>query len=217
MNRPHSPWSTAAVLLTAVTAMPAMSGCGYLKAIAALTAPDTEKVPAEFNRLSGNKVVIFVYAPPDTLWDYPKVRLDLAAHVASYLKENVKNVEIVDPFRVESYMEQGNRFEMDPLDIGQYFRADMVLHLSVLEFSMRDPEMAHFHRGRIQASVVVYDRTKTDQPPERNPLHDVLVVFPEEGPVGFANATPDQIRKATYEAFAVEVGRKFHAHERPVS
>ncbi len=57
--------------------------------------------------------------------------------------------------------------------------------------------------------------TKPDEP-ERNVLQDVKVVVPEQGPVGVANATADQIRQQTYDAFTVEVGKKFHQWERPI-
>ncbi len=204
------------LLLSAMPVWGGLWGCNAIKALMLQAAPTTEKVPAEFNRLAAKKVLVFVWAPPEVLWDYPKVRLDLAAYVGAYLEKNVKGASMVDPLLVESYLEQGNSFEADPLDVGRHFLADMVLHLSVFQFSMRDPGMAHFYRGRINASVVVHDLSRTGEPPEDIRLKDVMVAVPPDDAVGYPNVRPDQIRQATYDAFAIEVGKKFHDHDRPI-
>jgi hypothetical protein len=117
---------------------------------------------------------------------------------------------------VEQYLEQGGSSgEADPVEVGKHFHADMVVHLSVYQFSMRDPGMAHFYRGRIASSVVVYDLTRANEPAERIPLRDVRVAYPEEK-AGYPNVRPDQIRQATYDAFSVEVGKKFHEYDHPI-
>jgi len=81
---------------------------------------------------------------------------------------------------------------------------------------MRDPGMANFYRGRIGSSVVVHDMSKPNEPAERVQLKDVRVAVPDDKSAGFPNIRPDQIRQATYDAFAVEVGKKFHETERPI-
>jgi hypothetical protein len=68
----------------------------------------------------------------------------------------------------------------------------------------------------MSASVQVIDLTDEEGPEQVIPLREVGVVVPESGPVGFHNATPEQVRVATHEAFAIEVGKKFHEHERPL-
>jgi len=193
-----------------------MTGCNLTKPIFLLSAPNTEKVAPEFNRLPEKKVLVYVWAPPEIRFDYPKVCLDLSAYVSGYLKENVEKIELVDPVRIESYVEKSNTFENDPIVLGKHFKADMVIHLCVYKFSMRDPGMANFYRGRISSSVTVFDLTKEDALPERIPLKDVIIAVPENNSIGFYNADPLQVRQATYNAFAVELGKKFHEYERPL-
>jgi hypothetical protein len=178
------------------------------------TAPHTEKVPAEFERMPGKDVVVYVWAPPDVMWDYPKIRLDLAANLSAYLRANVKKARIVDPLQVEAFLEQSRRAEREPLEIAKEFKADMVVHVSVFNFTTRDPGMPHFFRGRLSASVVAFDLTVPAEQDRRIPLKDVIVSVPEEGPLGYHNVTSEQIRQLTYDAFTVAVGRKFHVYER---
>ena len=192
------------------------AGCGAVKAVGILTAPHSEKIVPEYAGLPGKKLLIYVWAPPETLWDYPKVRLDVAAHLSEYLKNNVKDLDVVDPLRVEARFEKSSSRELDPVEVAREFQADTVLHLSLYKFSTRDPGMAHYYRGRIAAAVTVYEIAKDDRPAHRVPMKDVEVAVPDDKRVGFPNIRPDQIRKATYEAFAVELGRKFHEYEHPL-
>jgi hypothetical protein len=199
-----------------LSALPMTAGCGIVRAIAMYTAPTTEKVPAEFNRLPGHTVLVHVYALPEIRWAYDKVDLDLAASLSGYLQQNVKDVTVVDCLRVASYLEKHPASEADPPAVGKEFNADMVIHLSVYKLTMRDPGYAQFYRGRLGASVEVFDLTKPSETPERIPLSDVEVVVPEKGPVGLADVTATQMRQQTYIAFTDKVGKKFHEYERPI-
>jgi hypothetical protein len=191
------------------------SGCSLIKAAAYFAHPETEKVAPEFNRLEGKQVLIYVWAEPEILWTYGKLRLDLSGYLGAYLTKHVKDVRIVDVIQVERYVEQQRVAELDPVAVGRHFKADMVLHLSIYQFSIRDPDMAHFYRGRVGASVHVYDLT-TGEEPERIVLQDVKVSVPETGPVGLENTTAAMIRQMAYDAFTVEVGKKFHVWEREI-
>lgn len=210
--------TTVGFLFSAILAgmLAAAGGCGPTGALLAMTVPDTEKVAPEFSKLPGHTVLVHVYALPEIRWAYDKVCLDLAAYLSEYLQQNVKGVRVVDYVRVADYMEKNPESENDPVGVGRRFNADMVIQLSVHKLSVRDPGMAHFYRGRLAAAVAVYDLTAPDEPPERIPLEDVEVAVPEEGVVGFADATPAQVRQQTYIAFTTKVGRKFHEYQRPV-
>ncbi len=190
------------------------SGCEAVKWAAYTTAPQTEKVSAECKLLQNQTVLVYAWAPPEVLWDYPKIRLNLSAYVSEYLRQHVEEIEVINYYRVEKYVEKQNVFEIDPVELGERFRADMVLQLDVYKFSIRDPGRAHLYRGRLASSVEVHDLTSPEEP-ERIQLEDVEVTYPEEKAIGFSNVRPEQVRQGTYELFAVEVGKKFHDHEKP--
>jgi hypothetical protein len=182
-----------------------------------MTLPNTEKVPPEFNRLPEHTVLIHAYALPEIRWAYDKVTLDVAAYLSDYLQQHVKKVNIVDVVRVATYMEKTPDSENDPVGVGKQFGADIVIEVSVYKLSVRDPEMAHFYRGRMAASVVAHDLTRPNGPPERIPLTDVEVAVPEEGPVGLVDTNGAEMRQQTYVAFTTKVGRKFHEYEKPIN
>lgn len=208
-------WHRSALVLM-LLCVSMVGGCMLAKSLAVHTAPKTEKIAAEYKELADKKVLVFVWVPPEIKWDYPYIRLDLASYVGAYLKEHIKDVTIVDARRVEDYLAKGQQFEADPVEVGRHFNADRVIHLAVYQFSIRDPGMAEHYRGRLASSVEVYDLTAKADTAQRSLLREVNVVYPEERAVGFANVRPDQVRQATYDLFATEVGRKFHDYERPL-
>jgi hypothetical protein len=202
--------------LSALSILTAVVGCGPTGALLSMAMPDTEKVPPEYNKLTGHTALVHVYALPEIRWAYDKVDFDIAAYLSDYIQQQVKGVTVVDYLRVASYMEKTPESENDPVGVGKQFSADIVIQVSIHKLSVRDPGMAHFYRGRMAASVVIYDLTRKNEQPERTPLQDVEVIVPEEGAVGLADVTPAQMRQQTYTAFTVKVGKKFHEYERPI-
>jgi len=206
-------WRTAKGL-TAAGVLLVCCGCPALRSLMVQTAPQTEKVDPEFADMPGHKVVVYVWARPEALWDYPQMRLDLTAHLSAYLKENVEDVKVIPAPQVEAYLKSLPTMNPDAAEVGRHFHANTVVHVSVYQFSMRDPGMSQFYRGRISASVVVLDLTAKDGTVKRIPLPDVIVAVPDEGPLGYYNTTAGQIRDATYREFTQATGRKFHQWER---
>jgi hypothetical protein len=201
----------------ALLAVAACGGCNAVEAMRSLiyhTSPQTEKIDAEYTGLNGHKVVVYVWAKPETLWDYPQMRLDLSAHLSAYMKEHMKKADIVPAPRVEAYIKSLSTMNPEPADIAKHFNADHLVHLSIYKFSMRDPGLSQFYRGRISASVIVQDLTAKDGTVKRGPLQDVVVTIPEEGLVGYHNMTADQVRDMTYREFTQVTGRKFHEWEK---
>lgn len=192
----------------------AASGCNVMRSIAVQTAPQTEKIDAEYAELSGKKVLVYVWAKPETLWDYPQLRLDLAAHLSAYLKENVAGVEVIPAKQVEAHLKSLPTMNPDPAELARQFHANSVVHVSIYKFTMRDPGLSQFYRGRISASIIVLDLAAADDTVKRLPLPDVSVVIPEEGPLGYYNVSADQVRDMTYREFTQTTGRKFHNWEK---
>lgn len=192
------------------------SGCNVMRSLAVQTAPQKEKIDAEYAELASKKVVIYVWTKPETLWDYPQMRLDLSSHLAAYLKEHVPEAEVIPIQQVEAHLKSLSTMNPDPSDLAKHFHANAVIHVSIYKFSMRDPGLSQFYRGRISASVVVLDLTAEDGTVKRVPLSDVSVVIPEEGPLGYFNVSAEQVRDMTYREFTQTSGRKFHAWEKEV-
>lgn len=187
-----------------------MGGCDMLLPLALME--HKEKVPAEFDKLSGKRTAIVVWAAQETLFDYPHVRMELALHIADRIWSNIKDAEIVDGRKIEDHIQRTLSAAADPEDIGKEFDCDYVIYLELLDFQMRDPNAPDFLRAHIGASVTVYDLKSGADEPRRYELANVDTVYPENAPLLFNETNAVVVRKQAYEKFAEEVACKFYAH-----
>ena len=188
-----------------------LSGCSWLVPLVFLH-PGTKTVPAEFAQLQGKTVAVMIWAEPETLYDYPYVRLELASYVSDKIRAHVEDVRLVDDRKVEDFVQKNPQAALEPHSVGEEFGADLVVYIELLEFQMRDPDAPALIQGRIHAAVSAYDLTAdVDEPPQYE-LAGVETVHPDQ-PVLFTLTAADILRSETYDKFADQVARKFYAHE----
>jgi hypothetical protein len=189
-----------------------LAGCSWLIPFA-LMQEHKRKVPAEFARLEGKRTLVTVWAPPETLFDYPRVRLELTSFIVDKLKAEVKSIHVVDPVKVEDHIQRTLSVDVDPQRLGRQFGVDMVVYLELLEFHIRDPHVPDLVQARIRASVQVYDLTADADEPRSYELTSVDITEPESGPQLMTQANVVQVRRAAYVKFAEAVARKFYTWE----
>ncbi len=187
------------------------SGCNWFEPLAFILPTPKKTVPAEFAHLEGS-VTVVVWVHPETLFDYPHVRLELAGHVADRIAAGVRPaVTCADIRDVEQYLDRlGTRF-VEPVGVGRHFGTRFVIYLEILEFAMRDSQVPDLLQGRIRASVVVHDLSDDEIRARAYELAPVTVAVPPR-PTRFTQANAAHIRKATYETFAGVVAKKFYDH-----
>jgi hypothetical protein len=168
----------------------------------------TKEVPAEFPYLQGKKVCVLVWADPETLFEYPWVQLEISEHIVQAMKAHVEGISFVPNRKVVDLQRSEPDWERaDPATLGARFGVDRVLMIELMQYTTREPESPHLYRGRVAASVKVYD---TDYP-QSAPVFKTTVetVYPPDS-VGQWGSDDRSIRKATMEAFAADVAGKFY-------
>ncbi len=201
--------------ITALLLLPltiAVSGCSWLVPLIFI-GEHKEKIPAEFDKLDGMKTAVVVWADQETLFDYPHVRMELSMHISDKMWSSMKNVKLVDSRQIEDYVQKNIEMSIDPEKVGQAFDCDMVVYIELLDFQIRDREAPDFVRGRIDASVSVYDIKADVESARRYELDEVETVYPEMQSMLFNETNAIVVRKETYEKFAETVARKFYKHE----
>lgn len=191
--------------------LPVLSGCGLLTPFIFLH-PGTEKVPAEFAKLANTKTLVMVWAEPETLYDYPYIRLELATYIGDKIRAGVEGVQVVNPRKVEDYLQSNPLEGVDPRAVGRHFEAGMVVYVELLEFQIRDPEAPDLLQGKTRGTVRVHDLTGDTDESNYQELAEVAVTYPDQ-PVLCTLTGPTVIRSETYQRFAELVARKFYAHE----
>lgn len=187
-------------------------GCNWFKGFAFLLPPPQKTVPAEFAHLQGS-VAVVVWVRPETTYDYPHVRLEVASHVADHLAARVRApITVLDPLRVEQLVDGLGGRVVDPARVGRDLGARFVVYLELLEFFLRDPNIPDLLQGRVRASVTVYDLSDESLTPQLFDLAPVLVRVPQR-PTRFTQTGAVVVRKMTYETLAGAVAKKFYDHK----
>ena len=185
------------------------TGCNLLVVGAVLFGREpTKLVQAEWPYLEAKKVCILVWAEMDTLFEYPNVQYEVAEHVRQAMEANVKDVAIIPTRQVDDLQRKDVDWDRSPpATVGARFGADRVLMIEITQYTTREPESPHLYRGRISANVRVYDTGLPKAGPSWSGV--VETAFPPNS-VGHWGSNDRTIRRATMEAFAIEVAGKFH-------
>jgi hypothetical protein len=170
-------------------------------------------MPAEFDRLGGERVAVLVWAGQDTLFDYPHVRLEVGAYTGDKIRARVEECDVVDQRQVEEFLERNPEAAVDPVMVGEQFEADMVVYIELRRFQMRDPSAPDLLRAHVDGSVTVYDLSAEADEIGRFPLNPVAVVYPENQPLLMSTRAAQQVRRSVYELFSERVAWKFHEHQ----
>lgn len=170
-------------------------------------------VAAEFSKLNGKRAMVLVWAEPATLFDYPYVRRELATYISDKIEAGVEDCQLIDPARVEDYLQRSLNADIDPAKTGKHFDAEYVIYIELLTFQIRDPSTPDLVQGRIKASITAYDLTVDPDESSRFVLAPVSVSCPEHQPILMSSRNALLIRQQTYEKFSETVARKFFDHK----
>jgi len=199
------------VRLAVVTAALSLTGCNWFVPLA-FVLPDTKTVPAEYAQLADKTALVMVWAEPETLFDYPHIRLELASFIGDKIRAEVDECHMIDARDVEGYIERTAEASYSPRLVGQHFEVDMVVYIELLEFQIRDPDAPDFLQGRIQASIGVHDLSADPDDLGYQELAPVATIYPDQ-PALFTPTAPVVIRNQTYAKFSETVARKFYEHK----
>jgi len=166
------------------------------------------KVPAKYEGLEGKKVAVLCLSDasaygPDTL-TYTVSKL-----VSVKLAQGLKKTEIVNPAKIEDWIDENGWEESNVVPLGQGVDADMVVVIEIGSYSIHDGKT--IYKGNADLSVSVYDIKKNG---EVSFLHGPDVFsFPENGRP--AIQTSERKFEAFYLArFTDHISRLFVAHDK---
>jgi hypothetical protein len=178
-----------------------------------------KKIEAEYPGLADKTVAIVVYCNQDSLYEYPGVRLSLAAMVGEGLRKakGLEGVRLVDPRSIVKYQDENIYWdEMDKTALGKAFGSDRVLFLSLMQYTTREPGSLNLYRGRITAQASVYDVSVPERQAKVWDWDNIRVVYPKNDPTGLLRDPETSIRYRTESIFADMLVKKFHDHKVPL-
>lgn len=150
-------WQRAAVVLMLVTAGVALAGCNILGFFAAETArlvTPEETIEAQYD-LQGRSVLVLVDTKDAALAsDYPRLESAMSEAVGKVLAEHQACGPIVPVRSLEAARQAEVHFDdWSVAQAGKYFNVDIVLHIEMFEFRLKDNPNSTVYEGYAEAAV----------------------------------------------------------------
>ncbi len=97
-------------------------------------------------------------------------------------------------------------------ELGKEFKADFVVRVDLLEYTARARDTREVRKGRVRATVSVFDITKpgSDRPVYGN---EISASYPQDAKVDVMNASDATILNGALQIFGEKVSQKFVEHE----
>jgi len=200
--RHRMPVGLAVVCVILVTA----GGCRNLLTTASYLVLGTD-LPAKYDGLREKKVAVVCRSAPSLDYRANGVNKELAQQVARLLKKNVHKIEIVDPRKVDEWVDENQWHEYS--EIGDALGADMVVGIDLLEYSIHQDQT--LYQGRALTAITVCDCAHggevvyQDTPPETR--------YPNNAGVPTADRRERQFQAEFIAVLAERLGRYFYKHD----
>lgn len=147
----------AAILILSAVLAAAAAGCDEAAWILVQTigpfVPE-DKHAAEFD-LSGKSLLILVdVEDPMVASEYPRVEALLATGIADTLKDYKASGPVVPVYSVQAARRMERGFEQwSVAQAGEYFNVDLVMHVQLFEYRVKDNPSANVLRGYAETAV----------------------------------------------------------------
>ena len=187
------------------------SGCqlGYF-----LTTNEDKDVKAEYGKIGSRSLAVVVWTDQATLDEDPNSRKRICKAITYYLKKNLPKADLIPAEKVEALQERGSKEweDMSTKELCNRLKSDMILRIDVLEYTTRAAESHELHKGRIRATVNLYDG---DPQAGREAVFQTEVVanYPPKSAHGVPNMDESDLLHETVEHFAEITARKFYDHK----
>jgi hypothetical protein len=156
-RRQHTTLAAAAILMAALAATLAGAGCqGFAWILVKTIGPwlPEETSQAEFDMKGKSLLVLVDVKDPSLLSEYPRIEASLADSVGKELDSHKACGPLVPAHSIDNARRAEARFaEWSVAQIGKYFNVDLVMHVEILEFRLRDTPGSNVYHGYTEAAV----------------------------------------------------------------
>lgn len=170
-----------------------------------------DKHEAEYD-LTGRSVVVLVdVKDPLVATQLPRLPMSLADEIGEFLAKSNACGPVVSQHSVEAARRTERGFEQwSVAQVGKYFNTDLVVHVELFEFRLKDTPNSNVYRGYAEAEVrIVSPETAKQVWPV---LAAARVVTAEALPDAVADE-PGRQEKDLVEGFAEKIARHFCAYK----
>ncbi len=196
----------SATVMTLLAGLVLLTGCGTVAQL--LYVIKGHKSPAAFDGLKGKRVAVVVVSDASA-YGADTLTYNVAKLISIKLANNVKDIEVIPPSTIESWMDTNNWNQTDFNEIGRGINAEMVVSVEVSAYTIHDGST--LYKGQADTTVSVHNIAKGGQIEFSKGPSDY--VFPSMGRPSIQ--TTDRKFEALYLSKLTDhISRLFYAHDR---
>jgi hypothetical protein len=132
----------------------------------------------------------------------------IAKAVAVTLRTKVPDIKMVSPSEIADWMDTQDQDLTDYRDVGRGVKADMVVGIDLISFSIHEGQT--LLKGRSKVGVKVFDMTKGGEVVYESPPREIA--WPESG-ARHVTEDEDNFRTTYLYILAERIAREFYAYE----
>ena len=202
----RSRYCCIAVVLSLAAALPA-GGCKALF-FTPLYILKGNDIPAAYAGLEEKRVVVVCRPVASLTYANPSVAANLARQVGTVLKDNVPKIKLIDQREVAAWTD--NNTWQQYAEIGEALKADMVVGIDLLDFSIFQGQT--LYQGKANVTVNVHDCTDGGKLAFEKALPQV--VYPRNSGIETSRKLEPEFRRKFVRVLADHIGRCFYAYDR---
>jgi hypothetical protein len=210
MDRSHARVAAANQILTLLfiaTVLVSASGCPTLLATGIYVLDGGNLVPAEFEGLKGERVVVMCKPPSSHDFRHAGAARAVAAKVSQMLVKNVKDIDVVNPREVDEWVDESDWGDFR--ELAKAVNADKVVQIELEDFELYKGKT--LYQGRADVNVTVYDMK--DRGKEMWASHIGEVLYPTNSGIPAQDKPVQQFEREFVEVVANRVAINFYRHD----
>ncbi len=168
-------------------------------------------------RKGKHKVVVICKSPEVLSSGYSSLNVDLLAGTARQLKR--EDVEIINPNKVATWMDDTLGSITDPTALAQEFDADIVIIIDVENFSYKEDSKNTLFQGRTTAQLTAYELRGEDEADEMAVQvfsREFVSIYPELYPIPSESVSEVTFRKQYLDRISQHIAQHFYNHRTSV-
>lgn len=197
----------ASLLLAIVTLIPSTGCLHLLMATSIYLWEGGNVVPAECEDLEGQRVVVVCRPPASSEYSHAGAARQLSRQVTNLLRENVPNVELVDPREVDKWLDESDW--RDFVDLGRAVKADRLLVIDLAHFDLYKGRT--LYQGNADVTLTVHDMSNDGAIIWERALGDML--FPQNSAIPVQDKPVKQFQQEYVHIVAQQIAVYFYKHD----
>ncbi len=164
-------------------------------------------IPAAYDGLVGKRVAVVCVSPNDDYGPGSNAVM-LSRQVEGLLRARVKDIKVVPHSEVANWIDRNN-WQYDYLQIGRGVKADCVLAIDLMRFSLH--EGSTLYKGHADAEISVFDMSLNGSKVYHTVLEDFT--FPARGAQPVTDISESKFKRAFIRVLAENIVRNFHEYD----